>query len=60
MDWDDLEPRKQKKQPRPLDPFSIEELENYILELNAEIERVKAEIVRKKAVKDAASLFFKK
>jgi uncharacterized small protein (DUF1192 family) len=60
MDWDDLEPQKRKKQPKPLDPLSIEELGTYILDLTAEIERAKAEIAKKKAVKDAASAFFKK
>lgn len=60
MDWDDLEPQKQKKQPKPLEPLSIEALENYIQELTAEIERAKAEILKKKAVKEAASAFFKK
>jgi uncharacterized small protein (DUF1192 family) len=59
MDWDDLEPRKAKKQPRPLDPLSIEELEAYIVELGAEIERARGEIARKKAVRAAASAFFK-
>lgn len=60
MDWDDLEPRKQTKPPKSLDPLSIEELEAYIVSLRGEIERAQTEITRKKAVRDAASAFFRK
>lgn len=60
MDLEDLEPRKTKPQPRNLDPLSVDELNTYIQELEAEIARVKAEIDKKQAHLSAASAFFKK
>jgi uncharacterized small protein (DUF1192 family) len=42
IDTDDLEPMKPKIQPLNLDTLSIAELEAYILQLGAEIERTKA------------------
>jgi uncharacterized small protein (DUF1192 family) len=60
MDIEDLEPRKQKPQPKNLEPLSIEELEAYIGELEAEIARVRADIKKKQAHRDAAAAFFKK
>ncbi|MCB9964327.1 MAG: DUF1192 domain-containing protein [Rhodospirillales bacterium] len=44
---------------RNLEPLSVDELDAYILFLRAEITRVEAEIVRKKAVLGAAESFFK-
>lgn len=43
----------------PLDPLSIPELERYIDNLKAEIDRVTQEIERKKTVTAAADSFFK-
>lgn len=44
--------------PRNLEPLSIEELEHYIGQLNAEIERCQAEIeTKRKQQQDAASIF---
>ena len=41
-----------------LDDFSIEDLDNYISELNVEIERVNTEIVKKKnLISDAENIF---
>ena len=41
-----------------LDDFSIEDLDNYISELNVEIERVNTEIVKKKnLISEAESIF---
>ena len=60
MDEEDFLPQKKKPQLKKLDSLSVDELRDYILELKAEIERVEAEIKRKKASADAASLFFKK
>jgi uncharacterized small protein (DUF1192 family) len=60
MDIEDLEPRKQKPKPKSLDPLSVDELNDYIAELEGEIARVKAEIGRKQAHLNAASAFFKK
>lgn len=58
MDPEDLEPRKKKVQPRELDSLSIEELTDYIGEMEAEIDRVKAKIAAKQAhLSGAASLF---
>jgi uncharacterized small protein (DUF1192 family) len=59
MDLDDLEPRKAKHQLRNLDPLSVEELENYIAEMKAEILRVEEKIAAKKAHLSAASGLFK-
>jgi len=58
MDPEDLEPRKKKVQPRELDSLSIQELTDYIGEMEAEIARVKAKIATKQAhLSGAASLF---
>jgi uncharacterized small protein (DUF1192 family) len=57
---EDFLPQKQKPQPKKLDSLSVDELNEYIEEMKAEIVRVEAEIKRKKASVDAASLFFKK
>jgi uncharacterized small protein (DUF1192 family) len=59
MDDDDL-PRKIKPQPKPLDGLGIAELEGYIAELEAEIERVRAAIGAKQSHKGAADKFFRK
>ena len=56
---DNDKPKNQPKAPKNLDPLSIDELENYIEDLKAEITRVEAEIDKKKAHKDAASSIFK-
>ncbi len=42
-----------------LDNFSVDELKTYIKELNAEIERVKLEIIKKDSVKKKAEDYFK-
>jgi len=58
MELEDLEPRKKAPAPRELDNLSIEELKDYIAQLEAEIERVKAKIAAKQAhLSGAASLF---
>jgi uncharacterized small protein (DUF1192 family) len=59
MDTEDLEPRKQKPQPRNLDVLSIEELNAYIEEMRAEIRRVEEKIAAKKAHINAAAGIFK-
>ena len=59
MDIEELEPKKQKPQPRNLDVLSIEELDNYIQEMRAEIKRVEEKIAAKKAHINAASGLFK-
>ena len=59
MDLEELEPKKQKPQPRNLDVLSIEELNNYIAEMQAEIARVEEKIAAKKAHINAAAGLFK-
>jgi uncharacterized small protein (DUF1192 family) len=44
---------------RNIEALSIEQLQEYISELKAEIERVEADIVAKKSHASAADLFFK-
>lgn len=60
MDPEDLEPRKAKPKPKNLDPLSIDELNDYIAELEAEIARVEQDIAKKSAHLSAAAAFFKK
>ena len=58
MELEDLEPRRKAPAPRELDSLSIEELKEYIVSLEAEIERVKAKIAAKQAhLAGAAGLF---
>ena len=59
MDLEELEPKKQKPQPRNLDVLSIDELNTYIAEMQAEIKRVEEKIAAKKAHFNAASGLFK-
>lgn len=60
MDDEDLEPQRAAPKPRNLDPMSIEQLNEYIAELEAEIERVRAEIGRKSGHLDTAEALFRK
>jgi len=60
MDWDDLDPKTKKPKPRNLDDVSVDALHEYIADLEAEIERVKGEIAKKKAAIAGAEAFFKK
>ena len=59
MDADDLEPRKAIVKPKDLDALGIEELEDYIAELEAEIARTKEKIAAKQSFKSGAEAFFK-
>jgi len=45
--------------PRNLENMSVAELEDYIAEMKAEIERVEGDIAKKKASEDAAASVFK-
>lgn len=64
MDFDDLEPvakkRGQRNPPRDLGPLSVAELEDYIIELQAEIERVRLAIAAKQSVRSGAEALFRK
>lgn len=59
MDAEDLEPRTQKPALKNLDEMSIDALGAYVAELKAEIARVEAAIVAKKAARAGADAFFK-
>lgn len=56
---EDMLPQKQAAKLKNLTDMSIAELEQYIDGLKAEIKRVEVDIVKKKAVRDAASILFK-
>lgn len=60
MDESDLEPRRRMPQPKNLEPLSIAELEAYIAELGAEIERARAEIDAKRRQRTGAEAIFKR
>jgi uncharacterized small protein (DUF1192 family) len=60
LEEEDFLPQKKKPQLKKLDSLSVDELRDYIEEMKSEIARVEAEIKRKQASADAASLFFKK
>jgi uncharacterized small protein (DUF1192 family) len=58
MEMEDLEPRKKAVAPKELDSLSVQELTDYIGELEVEIARVKTKIAAKQAhLSGAASLF---
>ncbi len=59
MDIEDLEPQKKKAAPRDLDAMGVEQLENYLAEIEAEVERVRAKITEKKDYLAGAQAFFK-
>ncbi len=56
---DDISPPKKSGSVKNLEPMSLAELETYIKDLEAEIERTKVEIGRKSAHMSAASSLFK-
>jgi uncharacterized small protein (DUF1192 family) len=60
MEFEDLEPRKQAPKPRDLSSWGVAELNAYIANLSAEIERAKAMIQSKQGHRSAADAFFKK
>lgn len=59
MFGDDLPKPKTFDFPRNLENMSLSELEAYVAQLHAEIDKVKADMVKKKASQDAAAAFFK-
>lgn len=59
MDIEDLEPRKQVPKPRDLDSLGVEQLEEYLAELQAEVARVEEKIAAKKSYRSGADAFFK-
>ena len=56
---DDFDPRTKRMKPRVLDMLSIDDLRNYIADMQAEITRVEAAIAKKENSKSAADAFFK-
>lgn len=56
---EDMLPQKQTAKLKNLTDMSIAELEQYIEDMKTEIIRVEADIVKKRAVKDAAASLFK-
>tara|TARA_R110000868_G_scaffold365777_1_gene628683 strand:- start:561 stop:743 length:183 start_codon:yes stop_codon:yes gene_type:complete len=59
MDTDDLEPQKKKPDLKNLEVMSIEALNDYIADLEAEIARVRETIKAKEAARQSADSFFK-
>ena len=59
MDLDELEPRKKKAAPKDLDAMGVEQLEEYLAEVDAEGARVRAKIAEKKDYLAGAQAFFK-
>lgn len=59
MELDDLEPRKTKPKPKDLDVMGVEELEEYLAELDTEAARVKEKLAAKKAYLSGAEGLFK-
>lgn len=58
MDQDELEPEPKTRKPRDLEGMSIEALDDYIADLEAEIARAKNMITAKQAVRgDAEEIF---
>ncbi|MBL0899938.1 MAG: DUF1192 domain-containing protein [Reyranella sp.] len=60
FDLDDLDPKQKKSQPRNLDTMNIEDLNDYVGVLRAELERVEAKIKAKQSHAAAAASLFKK
>lgn len=60
MDWDDLDPKKKTAQLRDLGTLGVEELRDYIAQLQAEIIRAEATIAAKEKVKSGAEALFRK
>jgi uncharacterized small protein (DUF1192 family) len=59
MFFDEPEKPKTKEFPARLDALSVKELEEYIADLKAEIERAQADITKKQSSRAAADAFFK-
>ncbi len=59
MELEDLEPRKTTPKPKDLETMGVEELEEYLAELEAEATRVKEKIAAKKAYLSGAAGLFK-
>lgn len=60
MDTDDLEPRKPIAKPKDLDLLGVEELQDYLAELEAEAARVREKIAAKTDYQSTADALFKR
>jgi uncharacterized small protein (DUF1192 family) len=60
MDEEELEPRRKATQPKDLSLMGIVELEAYIVELENEIARVRADITAKLGQRRGAEALFKR
>jgi uncharacterized small protein (DUF1192 family) len=60
FDLDDLDPRHAKKKPLNLDDMNIEDLQEYVAVLKAEIDRVEAKVKAKQGHASAAASLFKR
>jgi uncharacterized small protein (DUF1192 family) len=58
--FEENDPPSKPKGLKPLDTLSVDELEEYVASLEAEIVRVKASIAAKQAHAQAAAAFFKR
>ncbi len=59
MDPEEFEPRKAIAKPVDLDNLGVEELRDYLAELETEADRVRAKIASKTDYRGAAESFFK-
>lgn len=59
VDLEELEPGKRPKKPKDLSTWNIEDLQDYIQAMEAEILRAREMIDRKKGVADAANALFR-
>jgi uncharacterized small protein (DUF1192 family) len=60
MDWDDLDPKANKPKPKDLEVMGVEQLNDYIAELETEIARAREAIASKTSARSAADTFFRK
>lgn len=60
MDTDDLEPRKPIAKPKDLDLMGVEELQDYLGDLEAEAQRVREKILSKTDYQSVADQLFKR
>ena len=60
MDINDDLPQNRPKKKRDLDPMSVEELREYIFEMEEEIERVNGEITKKQSHRANVDSLFRK
>jgi len=59
MDTDELEPKRPVLEPLDLEKVSVEDLNEYIVRLEAEIARARAEIAAKQSYRGDAEALFK-